>query len=156
MVKGGLWGCPSFRVDVNSLPQPLLENLATGPGQVSVLVLVQRLRRKGDSRSWGQHMSPAIVSFGSCRSATVFAMVSAIRFALSSLLHRIPLGEADPNRPNTEPHRPTKKPRGLGPGASVRDFLWLPCLRTYRTRCLAPGAEFRLLLEEAREIRFAA
>ena len=49
-----------------------------------------------------------------------------------------------------------KSPEALDLGASVRDVLWLPFLRTYRTTCLALGAEFRLLLEEAREIRFAA
>ena len=39
---------------------------------------------------------------------------------------------------------------------SDRKDIWLPFLRTYRTMCLVPGAEFRLLLEEAHEIRFAA
>ena len=88
LVKCGLWDCYLLRVDVNSLPHPRLKNLADAPGEASVLVLVQLLRRKGDSRSWGQHKPPAIRNFGSSRSAIVFA----IRFALSPLPHRSPLG----------------------------------------------------------------
>jgi len=38
----------------------------------------------------------------------------------------------------------------------VRDFLWLPFLRTYRTMCLAPRPEFRLLLDQARDMQLAA
>jgi hypothetical protein len=34
--------------------------------------------------------------------------------------------------------------------------LWLPFLDTYRTMCRAPEPAFRQILEEVRELRFAA
>jgi hypothetical protein len=40
----------------------------------------------------------------------------------------------------------------------VRSFVpkWLPFLDTYRTMCLAPEPAFRQVLEDVRELRFAA
>jgi hypothetical protein len=36
------------------------------------------------------------------------------------------------------------------------DLIWLPFLDTYRTMCLAPEPAFRGILEDIRELRFAA
>ena len=33
---------------------------------------------------------------------------------------------------------------------------WLPFLNTYRTMCMAPEPDFRRLLEDIRDVRFAA
>jgi hypothetical protein len=35
-------------------------------------------------------------------------------------------------------------------------LLWLPFLNTYRTMCMAPRADFVHVLEEVRQLRFAA
>jgi hypothetical protein len=34
--------------------------------------------------------------------------------------------------------------------------IWLPFLKTYRTICLAPSADFRRMLEDVRELGLAA
>jgi hypothetical protein len=34
--------------------------------------------------------------------------------------------------------------------------IWLPFLNTYRTMCLAPAPDFRLVLDEVRYVRLAA
>lgn len=50
-----------------------------------------------------------------------------------------------------------KKPNGAALRLlSVRGFLWLPFLRTYRTICLAPKPEFGRLLDPARDMQLAA
>ena len=38
----------------------------------------------------------------------------------------------------------------------LRFFIWLPFLYTYRTMCNAPEPAFRRILEDIRELRFAA
>jgi hypothetical protein len=38
----------------------------------------------------------------------------------------------------------------------LRKANWLPFLDTYRTMCLAPEPVFRRILEDIREVRFAA
>jgi hypothetical protein len=40
--------------------------------------------------------------------------------------------------------------------SKVVDGRWLPFLDTYRTMCRAPEPAFRQILEEVRELRFAA
>lgn len=36
------------------------------------------------------------------------------------------------------------------------ELAWLPFLNTFRTMCLAPETEFRLVIEEIRKMRLAA
>jgi site-specific DNA recombinase len=41
-------------------------------------------------------------------------------------------------------------------GNLAKSGIWLPFLDTYRTMCRAPGPAFRRILEDIRELRFAA
>ena len=43
-----------------------------------------------------------------------------------------------------------------GADQQLRTTVWLPFLKTYRTMCRAPSADFRRVLEDLRELRLAA